>query len=129
MKQKGFTLIEIMIALVILAILASIAITSYQRYLLRSHRTDAMKLLLDTAGAQESLYSFKYKYTGSLEELGLSSNKSDYGYYQLSIQLDNNEKSYILTAMPIGSQANDECGSFQLYSDGTRQASKEGCWK
>ncbi len=129
MKQKGFTLIEILITLVILAILASIAITSYQSYILRSHRTDAMKLLLDTAGTQESYYSFKYKYTDSLDELGLRSNKSDYGYYQLSIQLANNGKSYILTATPVGSQVTDSCGSFQLYSDGTRQASKEGCWK
>ena len=49
---RGFTLIEVMIVVVIVAILASIAFPSYQRYVLRSHRVEAQALLSEAAARQ-----------------------------------------------------------------------------
>ena len=129
MKQKGFTILEILIVILIVGIVSSIAIYNYQGYLLRSNRADAMKLLLDTAALEENYYSFKYKYTNDLSDLGITTNVSAYGYYQLSVELTNNDRSFVLTAAPIGKQANDSCGAFKLYSEGERTADQNGCWR
>ena len=52
-KVTGFTLIELMIVIVIVAVLAAIAMPSYRQYVLRSHRTEATRTLLNVAVAQE----------------------------------------------------------------------------
>lgn len=129
MKQQGFTLIEILIVILILGIVSSVAIYNYQSYLLRANRADAIKLLLDTAASEENYYSFKYKYTDVLSDLGMASDTSAYGHYRLSVDLIDNKKSFILTATPIGKQVSDSCGAFKLHSDGERTADKNGCWK
>ena len=48
--NRGFTLVELIVAMVILAILAAIAIPSYSSYVLKSHRTGGQ---VDAAGCGE----------------------------------------------------------------------------
>lgn len=128
-QQSGFSLIEIIVVLAILTILASVALYNYSSYLLRANRTDAMKFLLDVAARQENYYSFKYKYTTDLNELALSTDQSDYGHYKLTITLEENDRYYLLKASPIGGQASDSCGSFELDSNGVKKAAEADCWK
>ena len=54
-RERGVTLIELMITVVIVAILAAIAYPSYTQYVLRSHRTAAKTALHDMASRQERL--------------------------------------------------------------------------
>jgi len=69
-KLAGFTLIELMIAVAIVGILATIAATSYQRQVIQSHRTDARTALLDLAGREEKLFSTTNQYTAIPSALG-----------------------------------------------------------
>ena len=55
-KQKGFTLIELMITIVIVAILASIAIPSYRQYVIRGNRTAAQATMMEIATRQQQFF-------------------------------------------------------------------------
>jgi type IV pilus assembly protein PilE len=64
-NKRGFTLIELMIAIAILAILAAIAIPIYSTYSNRTFRTEAMADLLDCAQALERRASVSFSYEGA----------------------------------------------------------------
>jgi len=61
-RSAGFTLIELMIAVAVIGILASIAYPSYQRYVTESRRTDAKAILMEVAGQLERCYTVNNNY-------------------------------------------------------------------
>ncbi|MBU3059512.1 type IV pilin protein [Pseudomonas indica] len=138
-RQNGFTLIEIMIVVVILAILATIAFPSYQRYVLRAHRAEGIALLNEAAAREERYYAQNNGYVtsdASLSKLGLrNSGLSDTGYYQLTLaEGDDDDGGYRLTAVAQGTQAKDsECANLTLTATGARGTSGTGsaadCWR
>ena len=139
-REKGVTLIELMIVVVIIGILATIAYPSYTRYVLRSHRTAAKTALLDMASRQERLFTTINTYTATLATLGYPAGASvpvpdaTNHYYDLSITAANGT-SYSIQAAPAGAQSNDtECGTFTLDNLGNQGTSggtglAQNCWK
>ena len=71
-KSKGFTLIELMIVVVIIGILTSIALPSYQQYTMRGNRGDGISAIQMVLDAQERFYADNISYTSDLTKLGLS---------------------------------------------------------
>lgn len=61
--QSGFTLIELMITVAVIAILASIAYPSYTQYLARANTAEARATLMEGASAIERCYTESYSYT------------------------------------------------------------------
>ena len=55
-RRNGFTLIEVIIVMAIIAILTAIAFPSYQNYIIRSSRSAAQTELLELANLQEKIY-------------------------------------------------------------------------
>lgn len=133
-RVRGFTLIEVMIVVVIVAILASIAFPSYQEYVLRSNRTEGQALLSDVAARQERYFAQHNTYADTVTKLGLSSANSTNGLYELSVS-PNPTTNFTLIATPQGSQTRDaKCGNLTLDHRGTRgktgsAASVNDCWK
>jgi general secretion pathway protein G len=71
-KDRGFTLIELMIVMTIIGILASIAIPSYQRSLIKARESVLMEDLYQMRRAIDSYFADNGKYPDSLESLAES---------------------------------------------------------
>ena len=70
--HKGFTLIELVVAMVIAAILAAIAIPAYSNYVRKARRAEAKTALLDLASLEERYFSTQNIYSASWSDLGYS---------------------------------------------------------
>ena len=139
--KRGFSLIELMITVAIIAILAAIAYPSYTNHVMKSRRADGREMLMRVAAAQERYYTRLNAYTNTLAHLGLASGASENGYYVISSAAvavgaggtaPATQQSYLLTATPQAAQAADKCGNLTLNNVGTRDRSGDDtngrCW-
>lgn len=119
-KNKGFTLIEVMIVVAIIGILAAIAYPSYDEYVKRGNRAEGQAFLNEVAARQERYFSQNNAYVTSVDDiskLGLSKSSSETGKYTLTISTNN---GYTLTATQ---QFNDtKCGNLTLNAIGDKGA-------
>lgn len=125
-RAKGFTLIELMVTVVIVAILAAIAYPSYQQYIIRGKRAAAQAQMMDIANREQQylLANRAYASKSALESGGYSlpsEVSSDYGY-DISISAGT-PPSFTITFTPTGSQASD--GALVLNSDGSKSPSSK----
>lgn len=145
MKQKGFTLIELMVVVAIVAILAAVAYPSYRDYVLRSHRTDAKSALMATAQAMEKYYTENMKYSaaeiGTTNPNNIASATSPDGFYTISFDsaptgsvcagttdTSPSANAYRICAVPTGTQATDSCGTFSISNTGVKTPATARCW-
>ena len=141
--NQGFTLMELMIAVVIVGIITAIALPAYQAQLMRARRTDAKTALLDLASREEKYFAINNQYTTLASLLGYSSSATPLNqpvvsssnstiYYVLTVTLPAaNPPSFQGAATPQGPQLRDtECGTFWLDNTGakTTQFSGASCW-
>ena len=118
---RGFTLIELMIATVVVAILAAIAIASYSAYITKARRSDAKNALLDLAAREERYFTANNQY-GTLQQLNYSTTDpvaigtpQDYAMTVVPVAPSATvAASFTATATPYGTQVNDACGTYQV---------------
>lgn len=124
-KLRGFTLLELMIVILIMAILVSLALPSYNQYSLRSHRSEGLDALIATAMLMERNRLINRRYQSIPTTLTRS------GHYEVSVSIENNGATYLLNAAPQNAQQKDKCGRLGL--DSLSQQSAEGdvlkCWQ
>lgn len=124
--QRGFTLIELMIAVAVIAILASISVPTYRGYVERATRTDAHAGLSEVAGILERCYTVHNTYNSSncALESGDTRTSPDGNY---TVSVTSAASSYTLTASLISGRGPDGCGgSLTLNHQGVR--SPANCW-
>jgi type IV pilus assembly protein PilE len=128
----GFTLIEIMIVVVIVAILTGIALPAYQQYARKAKRADAHSALLRIATLQEKFFSNNNQYATSTVALGYAANPaaSNEGYWAITIATAGAPPmSYTLTAAPAGGHVDTDCATITLTSTGVRSSTPDpNCW-
>lgn len=128
---SGFTLIEIMVVVLIIAILAAIALPSYKNYIVKSHRTEAQAAMLSLAQYLESKYNASFSYPAEVDIPASLKNPSNVSvYYTISVSIANASQTYTITAAPITSKQNDtQCGTLTLNEQGVKTPTTSGCWK
>jgi len=120
LKQKGMTLIEIMIVVAIVGILAAVAYPSYQNHILRSHRAAATSCLLELSQFMERNYTQNMRYDSvgfvlpNLQCMTESATRYTYSSEQA-------QRTYTVTATAKGPQAADtNCKALGMNQAGTK---------
>lgn len=124
-KQRGFSLIELMIAIVIIGVLAAIAYPNYQAYVIKSNRAAAQSAMMDIANRQQQLLLANRAYTAAADAAAFQAST---GYvlptdvaakYGFSITLGAGAvPSFTITFVPTGAQTSD--GNLMLDSQGVK---------
>jgi len=128
--QLGFTLVELMITVAIVAILAAIAYPSYTQQIMRSRRTEGRAALMQNAQTLEKCFTVSGTYAGCNGLLATSTN----GYYTLPAPVGDGAKtlatSYSITASAAGAQASDShCATLAITSAGDKSLTTNAdCW-
>ena len=143
--SKGFTLIELIVAVVITGILAAAASSSYQIYVKRSNRTLAKAVLLENSQFMEQVYTVNNQYDATVGVDGVANTVDDVAVVlpfaqspktgaalQYAISLNAvTDTAFQLQAVPVGSMTGDVCGTLTLTSTGMQGATGgdvAGCW-
>lgn len=143
-KQRGITLVELLIAVAILAMISSFAYPSYMRYVTNSKRTAATSALLQIADRQQQFFMDNKTYANNLTALGYPANPlviaddgtdtvaTDAGAVY-SIALSGvAATTYTITATPLHKQGerDTKCGNMIINQTGARTTStgNDSCW-
>jgi len=127
-RARGFSLMELLIAVVILGIIASIALPSYQSYVLRARRADGKAAVTDLAQRLERCFTQYGAYNDASCTVAASSASAE-GYYAVTVA--STATTYTVTATAQSAQTSDsECTSLAMNQRGQQSATGSGadCW-
>jgi type IV pilus assembly protein PilE len=146
--QRGFTLIELMIAVAVVGILAAIAYPSYTEYVARGKRSECKSALLRVAQFQERFYTANNSYTSDLSGALLTSGGTSYSGEStnssactIAITPTNAPatptQTYALTATPQSNYKDKQCGLLTLDNTQRKGVAANGsvtgtvdlCWQ
>ena len=123
--KKGFTLVELMIVIAVVAILVALAIPSYSQYIRKANRAEAQQILLNWANNQELWRATHTSYDAAV---GIAAPTHD--KYTFGATAD--ATTFTLTATPTGDQVNDKqygdtCNPLTLDQSNGKSPAK--CWQ
>jgi type IV pilus assembly protein PilE len=142
--QRGFSLIELMIVVAIIAIISAFAYPSYDRYVIKTKRSVAQNALLQVADRQQQFFMDNKRFAADITNLGFPANPyviDDNGTSTVasdadavySLSLSNvTATTWTATAAPLNSQLSRDtyCGSLTITQTGAKSKSgaSDKCW-
>lgn len=145
-KQRGFTLIELMIVVAIIGVIAAIAYPMYTQYVTKTKRVIGTSMLTQVSGRQEQFYVDNKQYATDLTDIGYPANpfyvdnnnnplaaNNAGAIYQVVLRRSA-ANAYTLQAIPVNQQlaADTKCGTLSLDNLGTKGETGSGsvadCW-
>ena len=123
-RQRGFSLIEIMVVVVIMGIIASIALPAYNEHLRTSRRAAGAACITQAAQQMERFYTTSLTYAGA----PAPACDPDTAQYYAGAVATPDARSYTITATPQGRQAGDRCGNLSVNQAGTKMPNDRTCW-
>lgn len=135
-KQRGFTLIEVMIVVAIVGILTAIAYPSYTEHIRKSRRADAQSALMELAQFMERRFTTTGSYSAAacadvVLPFTQAPRDGPDAFYNINVVCD--ATTFTLTAVPAGAMAGDGCGNFTLTNTGARDRTgalpMDRCWR
>ncbi|MBK2027666.1 type IV pilin protein [Allofrancisella guangzhouensis] len=122
LKNQGFSLVELMVVIAIIAILAAIGIPAYNNYVLKSHRSEATSELLSAANAADNFEIRNGTFPSGSDINSFWHTNTQNSYYTLSYcsqEAECSNVNYMLTATAAGSQSTDTpCSTIKLEVNG-----------
>jgi type IV pilus assembly protein PilE len=132
-RSSGFTLIELMITVVIVAILVSVALPSYQRYVARAVRASGQQFLTDLAQRQEQYFLDVRQYATGLGtaagQVNLTIPDQVATKYQAPVFTVNNAAvppTYTLSLVPVAGSVVANDGALYINNLGQRWRETDG---
>lgn len=110
-KQSGFTLLEILMAMAIVAILVALVLPGYQQTVQQSRRAEAQSLLSTVASLQQQLRTRAGQFSSDIEELDGALPTQD--FYQLNMVVDDEAPLSVLAG---SSSVQIECGTSPCFT-------------
>ena len=144
-SARGFTLIELMIAVMIVGILSSIAVPAYSDYVTKSRRAQAKQFMMDLATRQEQFMLDNKTYAQSTQELGFTNSYvaldmngeqttwANAQYVFTFVAANTSATAWELLALPRDKQLvrDTDCSQLLLNSAGVESATgnhADTCW-
>lgn len=134
-RSSGFTLVEMMIVVAIVAILAAVAYPSYRGFVMRSNRSDGKTALMRMAQNMERYFTVNNTYAGATLASSppaatdvWGSTISPDGFYTLSLNPAPTATQYTVQAVARGTQVQDtQCATLTLDETGVKTPPE--CWR
>lgn len=130
-KTRGFTLIEVVITVAIVAILAAVALPSYREHVRKSRRAEAQAYLMAVASRQQQFLLDTRGYAATLATVGLVAPASVAAAYDFAASAaDGPPPTFSISATPKATtdQVYERCGTLAINQNGTKSAAIGTCW-
>jgi type IV pilus assembly protein PilE len=131
--QRGFTLVEVLVVVFIIAVLTTIAYSSYQDSLVRTRRNAALGCLLENSQFMERYYTTNLTYVNAPDPT-CSAGRDVTDFYTVSFDGTPTASAYSLRAVPTTRQSTRDakCGTLGINQTGTKTKTGTGslddCW-